>query len=483
MRRARWLGTAVLAVDVMVLAVALGMAWKGWLWWHPHLDHIVQVRWGDLLWINEWMPPGAGLVFAWIVFLRHQRFYDADHMTTLVRQLGALTWAASALLVLVVTTQFFVPQRFYSRSLIVGFLGAGFTGLALWRWVLLRIQVVFALPMAVEKVAIFGVGESARLMAERLNRVGLTRYHLAGFIAPAGRTAESGEVDPQRLLGGVDKLRDLVNEQDIETLIIASRSIRRSEALEVATRCEHMGLRVLQVPFTWGLASPRLQFAQLGELQLIDLSQMSYPTLVEHFKRAFDLVAVTLLSLALAPIFITTAVLVFLDDPGPIFYTSPRAGKGGRAFPFFKYRSMVVDADQMKDELRAQNESDGLLFKIKDDPRVTRVGRFIRKFSIDELPQFWNVIRGDMNLVGPRPLPMKDLVGTDDDPEIAYWFDLRHKVSPGITGLWQVSGRSNLGFTEMVDLDIQYIQNWSFWLDIKILLLTIPAVLKGRGAA
>jgi lipopolysaccharide/colanic/teichoic acid biosynthesis glycosyltransferase len=131
---------------------------------------------------------------------------------------------------------------------------------------------------------------------------------------------------------------------------------------------------------------------------------------------------------------------------------------------------MVVGADKERDQLMDQNETDGRLFKMKNDPRVTDIGRTIRRLSLDELPQIWNVLRGDMNLVGPRP-------------EIAYWFELRHKVPPGITGLWQVSGRSDLGFKEMVQLDIYYIQNWSPWLDLKILIMTLPAVLKGRGAS
>ena len=154
----------------------------------------------------------------------------------------------------------------------------------------------------------------------------------------------------------------------------------------------------------------------------------------------------------------------------------------GRTFDFFKFRSMVVGADKLKDQLRERNEADGRLFKLKDDPRITPFGHFIRKYSIDELPQLLNVLRGDMNLVGPRPLPAEDLAGIEQDAEMAYWFEQRGKVNPGITGLWQVMGRSDLGFAEMVRHDIYYIQNWSFWLDVQILLKTIPAVLRGRGA-
>ena len=143
---------------------------------------------------------------------------------------------------------------------------------------------------------------------------------------------------------------------------------------------------------------------------------------------------------------------------------------------------MVIDAEQQRDALEDQNEADGVLFKMRRDPRITPIGHFIRRWSIDELPQLWNVLLGDMNLVGPRPLPMRDLEGIEDNPEKQYWFEMRNKVKPGITGLWQVAGRSDLGFQEMVQLDIHYIQSWSLWLDVAILLKTIPAVLRGRGA-
>ncbi len=199
-------------------------------------------------------------------------------------------------------------------------------------------------------------------------------------------------------------------------------------------------------------------------------------------KRAFDLFAVLVGGIPLAPILLITAILIKLESSGPVIYVGKRVGKGGRYFSFFKFRSMIHNAENMKEQLREMNESDGRLFKIRNDPRVTSVGRFIRKYSIDELPQLWNVLRGDMNLVGPRPLPQEDLKDLASDPEALYWFELRSKVKPGITGLWQVMGRSNLGFRDMVALDIHYVQNWSFWLDLQILLKTIPAVIRGSGA-
>lgn len=483
MRRAGWLGPVVYAVDAGVLLLALAAAWRTWLWWRPQLTQIVQIQFVDLLVFNDWMPSGLLLVAMWLLFLRQLGFYDPLRMPTAVRAAGVLSQSVLYVLLLVVAIEFFVPQRWYSRTLIGLVLGYSFLGLSLARWVLLRTQHVIPLSSrVVQPVAIVGTGGEAHLMEERLKRFASASWELVGFIETDPAEPDRA-VESSRVLGQVGDLRGIVNRHDLAAVILATRSLSREAALTIATRCDHMGLRVLQVPFTWGIVSPRLRFAEIGELQLIDLSELSYPTLGQHFKRSFDIFAVLLGGLLILPVSLLVAALVWFEDRGPVFYVSPRVGRGGRAFPFFKFRSMFVGADKMKAALASRNETDGVLFKIKDDPRITRVGKVIRKYSLDEFPQFWNVLRGDMNLVGPRPLPLRDLESIGDDPEILYWFELRHKVPPGITGLWQVSGRSNLGFREMVELDIHYVQNWSPWLDLKILIMTLPAVLKGRGAS
>jgi len=194
-------------------------------------------------------------------------------------------------------------------------------------------------------------------------------------------------------------------------------------------------------------------------------------------KRTLDIVVSLVMLVLLAPLFLITALAIYLENPGPIFYTQVRVGKDGRHFDFYKFRSMVVEADKMKDTLMEDNESnDGILFKMKRDPRVTRVGRFIRKFSIDELPQLINVLKGDMSLVGPRPALPREVA--------EYTLDQRKRlhITPGITCIWQVSGRSDIPFSGQVQLDLDYIQSSSFFQDIIILLKTIPAVLTGKGA-
>lgn len=197
-----------------------------------------------------------------------------------------------------------------------------------------------------------------------------------------------------------------------------------------------------------------------------------------HFlKRSIDITASMAGLLILSPLFLFTAVCIYIEDPGSIFYSQIRVGKNGRHFKFYKFRSMVNNADKMKDQLLEMNESkDGVIFKMKNDPRITKTGRIIRKFSIDELPQLFNVLIGDMSLVGPRPAVPREVV--------EYTLEERKRlhVIPGITGIWQISGRSDIPFKEQVQLDLQYIGSQSIWKDIIILLKTIPAVITGKGA-
>ena len=194
-------------------------------------------------------------------------------------------------------------------------------------------------------------------------------------------------------------------------------------------------------------------------------------------KRLIDFCGSTVLLLALAPILAVVALLIKLDSPGPVFFTQQRVGLNRRRFTLFKFRTMTAGADQQQPLLESLNEAAGPVFKIKNDPRITRIGRFLRRYSIDELPQLFNVFKGEMSLVGPRPLPVRDIERID-----ARWHKRRLSVKPGVTCLWQVNGRSNVNFSEWVRLDLEYIDKWSLGLDMKILLKTIPAVVKGSGA-
>jgi exopolysaccharide biosynthesis polyprenyl glycosylphosphotransferase len=195
-------------------------------------------------------------------------------------------------------------------------------------------------------------------------------------------------------------------------------------------------------------------------------------------KRALDIAVTSAFLLVLAPLFAAAALLIKITSAGPAFFVQDRVGINKRRFRLYKFRTMVPDAEKRQAELEDLNEATGPVFKIMDDPRITKIGKILRKTSIDELPQLWNVLKGDMSLVGPRALPVRDYNGFSED-----WHRRRFSVRPGITCLWQVNGRSSIQFDQWMELDMEYIDQWSLWLDLRILLQTIPAVLKGSGAA
>ncbi|HWC17422.1 MAG TPA: sugar transferase [Terriglobales bacterium] len=277
-----------------------------------------------------------------------------------------------------------------------------------------------------------------------------------------------------RVAGTVSQLAEIARAEFVDDIFIAPPYDRALVwKLTDQARRNHWNVKV--VPEFWEPAMARPQVELLGELPVFSLHREPIPALALYIKRILDFV----LSLCAAPIVIpliaVLALLVKLDSPGPAFYRANRIGRKGRKFCCWKLRTMVSNADAMKEELRAKNQRSGPFFKLSLDPRITRIGRFLRKSSLDELPQLWNVLCGDMSLVGPRPHPI-------DDYER---YELEHRrrlqVRPGITGLWQVKARRDPSFDINMALDLAYIENWSLWLDCKILFQTIPVVLRGTG--
>ena len=262
----------------------------------------------------------------------------------------------------------------------------------------------------------------------------------------------------------------------VDEVLIADPQFPQDEAVELVDRCHRHGVRVRVAPSTMEILMDRVEFVPGQALPLFELKPPVFEGADFALKRTFDVIGAALLVLLLSPAMALIALAIKLTSRGPILYRSMRPGIGGRPFPCLKFRTMVAGAEGLQDELEAHNELEGALFKIRRDPRVTAVGRFLRHWSLDELPQLFNVLRGQMSLVGPRPLPQRDYDRLGD------WHRKRYLVLPGMTGLWQVSGRSELDFDELVRLDFLYLERWSVFLDLTIMLKTIPAVIRGRGA-
>lgn len=272
-------------------------------------------------------------------------------------------------------------------------------------------------------------------------------------------------------LGGLDRHFDAIDE-----VLIADPDFPQEQAFELVDRCHRHGIRVRVAPSTMEILMDRVEFVPGQSLPLFELKPPVFAGADFFIKRAFDLVGASLLLLVLSPVLAAIALAIRLDSRGPILFASMRPGIGGKPFPCWKFRTMQDGAEGLQEQLEQHNEMGGAIFKIREDPRVTRVGSLLRRWSLDELPQLLNVLRGEMSLVGPRPLPQRDYDRLEE------WHRKRYLVLPGLTGLWQVSGRSELDFDELVRLDFLYLERWSVFLDLAILLKTIPAVLRSRGA-
>jgi exopolysaccharide biosynthesis polyprenyl glycosylphosphotransferase len=295
-------------------------------------------------------------------------------------------------------------------------------------------------------------------------------YEFVGALAPVD--------DPVDLpvLGDLHDLPIVLSETRVDELIVADSDFSERELLEIVSHAHREGVNVRIAPKTTELLTERVQFVPGQGVPLFELRPPAFIGLDWAVKRTFDLGVSTLVLLVGLPLWLVIAAAVKLTSHGPVFYRDTRIGLGEREFGMLKFRTMYADAAGQQAELEASNEADGPLFKIREDPRITPVGALLRRFSLDEIPQLWNILRGEMSLVGPRPLPLRDY------ERLESWHRKRYLVLPGITGLWQISGRSSLGFDDLVRLDFYYLENWSIWLDITVLLKTIPAVLRGTGA-
>jgi len=262
----------------------------------------------------------------------------------------------------------------------------------------------------------------------------------------------------------------------VQEVIIADPDFPQQRVVELVDQCHNRGVNLRVAPSTMEILMHQAEFVPGQTVPLFELKPPVFEGIDYALKRTFDLVVSTLLVVGLSPLLLALALAVRLSSRGPIIYRSTRPGIGGAPFDCFKFRTMRTGAEQLQADLEEVNEASGALFKIRDDPRLTRVGRFLRRYSLDELPQLVNVLRGEMSLVGPRPLPMRDFDHLEE------WHKKRYLVMPGITGLWQVSGRSELNFDDLVRLDFLYLEHWSVSLDLTILLKTIPAVITKRGA-
>ena len=322
------------------------------------------------------------------------------------------------------------------------------------------------------RAILVGKGESlARLRRSLGASRGGIDYDFVGAISTSSDSAGLP------VLGDLSSIPALLAQHDVDEVIVTDSDFDDRALVEIVEHAHRRGVKVRVAPrATEILIERRGEYVPGQGIPLFELRPPVFVGADWFVKRGFDLVVSVIVAVLGLPIWLLIALSIKLDSRGPVFYRDRRVGLNEREFDMLKFRTMRADAEALQAQLEQENEAEGALFKIRDDPRVTRVGRVLRRFSIDEIPQVLNVLRGEMSLVGPRPLPVRDYELLEP------WHRKRYLVLPGMTGLWQIAGRSALGFDDLVRLDFYYLEHWSIWLDISILLKTLPAVLAARGA-
>jgi len=332
----------------------------------------------------------------------------------------------------------------------------------------------FVMPavMAPRRALIVGAGTTGRTVEHKIASHPSYGLELVGFLDDDPRAAEGMSV-----IGPTSDLTRVVEELEIDWVIVTLSRGAYDETLDLVRAVRRPDVHLSIVPSFYELFASNATIEDIEGLPVVSLPPMRFSRSVVFLKRVVDLFVAGVGLLVAAPLFLAIAAAIKLDSRGPVFFRQRRWGRGGREFRIVKFRTMVDEAEALKSSVENRNDlAGGPLFKIREDPRITRVGAWLRRTSLDELPQLWNVLRGEMSLVGPRPFVV------DEAEQITGWAGRRVETTPGITGLWQVLGRTDLPFEEMVKLDYIYVTNWSLWWDIKILFQTIPAILARRGA-
>lgn len=463
-----------IVTDVLLINLAFLMAYVVRYVWQWFLPVIFHDPYRDYL--------GQQLVLTVLLALtfRYTGVWRRRRGESWLDESARVATATAAGITLMMAVTFFLQPSPFSRLLlfwallfIVLFIGAA----RLARRI--GLSLLYRRGIGVDRALVVGAGETGRSVIRTLLARPDLGFALVGYL----EDGDGGNIGIGRIprLGGYNELdRHLREMAPIHTVFLALPGAMHPQLLNLLQVCRQHDVRAQVAPDLLQLSLNRVEFTTMAGMPLLGVRDMAAFGHISAwgrlFKRALDLFIIALFALPTLLVMGVIALLIKIDSPGPVFYPSPRVGRDGHLFNMYKFRSMVLDADDQKEALRELNEADGPMFKIRHDPRLTRAGRLIRRLSLDELPQLYNVLVGQMSLVGPRP-PLPE--------EVAHykpWHRQRLAVVGGMTGLWQVSGRSDLSFDELCLLDIYYIENWTVGLDVRILLQTIPHLLSGKGA-
>jgi exopolysaccharide biosynthesis polyprenyl glycosylphosphotransferase len=462
--------------DTIIVLIALVIAVRGWLGkgffeaGSPyHTNAMFHSHPTSLIFALTWF------ILSLILVSRRYQLYGPIQMRNTLHEQRLTVQACMTAGLLLAGALYLMHGEIISRGIVL--ITILITTLLLCARRLLRRMMMyrkFGRGLEARNIIIVGSGRVGRALRHHLDSIRHLGYAFKGYVLVPGYDSE-GAAGSEDVLGSIDELLEIARKHFADEIFL-STPCESSVVQRIVIGARDAGVDIRVVPELYdGLAWNR-PIEYVGQFPTIPLHRGTVPVAGFFFKRVLDVALSSLAVITLSPLVAAIAVAIRLDSSGPIFYSSERIGKKGRIFRCIKFRTMAADAERRRAEILHMNERDGILFKVANDPRITRVGRFLRKYSLDELPQFINVLRGDMSMVGPRP-PIASEVKN---------YELSHlrrlAVLPGMTGLWQVEARQDPSFDSYISLDTAYIENWSLWLDIKILVRTLTVVAGGTGA-
>lgn len=449
--------------DLMAVLVALGVA-----------AQIASPSRADGLTYLFWGLPTLPI---WLVIFKAYGLYDRDVKRVSHMTIDDLPWVFHAIAigsVLMWGWYASLPIGKLVFADVLVFALVAMAGLLFGRWL---VRALSSRALGAERVAMLGEGKSLQTLVGKISNHPEYGLAVVGTIDGPGTFESDPDAEPPSLrpLGQLEDLAEISATHGLERLVISHTSLEEGVLLDALRRCKELSLKVSVIPQMFDVMGPTVEIDDVEGVTLLGINPPVLSRSSRFLKRSTDVVGAATALFVLSPLLIGIALAIRVTSPGPVLFWQWRVGQGGRRFRVAKFRTMVVDAEARREDLLDQSADPNWL-DIADDPRITPVGRLLRLASLDELPQFWNVLKGEMSLVGPRPLI------EDEDRRVEGWGRSRLDLTPGITGVWQVLGRTNIPFEEMVKLDYLYVTNWSPWNDIRLIVHTLPAVVRRRGA-
>ncbi len=433
-------------------------------------------KFGQLFPLPQYLQLLPIIILLWSLFLHFHKTYKSYRTLPLLNEFWDLFKAIFCSGLFLILFIFAFKYQFVSRLFIGAFLIINFIILCLGRGAIrFFARYVRRKGLNYRNLLIVGTSQRALKLVEKIKGNAHWGLKVVGFIDkdPSLVGKDKGGIE---VIGTLENIAQILRERVIDEVIFSVPRKWLDEIEEAIHTCEELGIQVRLAADLYNPVIGRMSLGELEGIPLLNLSSTPQHVGQLFIKRFFDIFISSVALIILSPVLLVTAIAIKIDSSGPILFRQKRVGLNGRTFTFYKFRSMVKDAEKMREQIEHLNEMSGPVFKVRDDPRLTRVGRFIRKFSIDELPQLFNVVKGDMSLVGIRP-PVPEEV-----EKYETWQRRRLSMRPGITCIWQVSGRNKVDFEQWMKMDLSYIDNWSLKMDFELLFKTIPAVVFTRGA-